>query len=242
LIPIPRYKEAGNFIKVKYYPIAALSDSETFISSLPVKKGMVGKIDIPSFKVKYKDVFHLKNMYVMLHEYLTEEGFFGPGQKPGSQEGHVDVETMYMEKFVQKGLHQGGKEMWIWWRTYKKPETKYSGFYRYRLDFDVHVVYLTDIEVIHLGKKMKINSGEIEFFIRPYIEYDYDNKWEKHWLLKHVLKTYASRVFQHEFYKREKELWREAYRFQAKIKKYLQLRTFIPTPEPFHPAIYGYGE
>ena len=33
--------------------------------------------DVPEFKVKYKDVFHLKNLYVMMHELLWEEGWSG---------------------------------------------------------------------------------------------------------------------------------------------------------------------
>ena len=37
----------------------------------------------------------------------------------------------------------------------------------------------------------------------------------------------------------EKELWREAYRLQAVVKAYLNLRNFIPVAEPFHPKLYG---
>ena len=37
----------------------------------------------------------------------------------------------------------------------------------------------------------------------------------------------------------EKELWREAYRLQGVVKAYLNLRNFIPVPEPFHPKLYG---
>ncbi len=83
-------------------------------------------------KVKYKDIFHLKNMYVMMHEYLIEEGFLDEDQK-GGQAGHQYIEKMYMEKFCQKGLHAGGKEMWIWWRTIKRPETKTLDIYFYDL-------------------------------------------------------------------------------------------------------------
>ena len=196
--------------------------------------------EIPSFKVKYKDVFHLKNLYVMIHEYLAEEGFLDEDQESSTLTGHKYTETLYMEKFIQKGVHLGGKEMWVYWRTFKMPETKYSGYMRYLLDFDFHVMYMKDMEIMHQGKKMKIQDGEIEFFIRPKIEVDYRGGWRKHWLLKHLLKIYNGRILHHEFEKREKELWREAYRFQGKIKNFLNLRTFIPVPEPFWSPIYGY--
>ena len=196
--------------------------------------------EVPEFRIKYKDVFHLKNLYVMIHEYLAEEGFADKDQGSGNQEAHRYAETLYMEKFVQKGIHQGGKEMWVWWRTMKSPEGKYSGYYRYLLDMDFHAVYMKDEEIIHQGKKMKIQSGEIEFFIRAKIEADYQGKWEKHWLLKHFHKLYYGRLIRYEFEKREKELWREAYRFQAKIKQFLNLRTFVPVSDPFWAPIYGY--
>ena len=190
--------------------------------------------DLPEFKVKYKDVFHLKNLYVMMHEYLQEEQFLD------LDGDHAYIETLYLEKFCQKGLHSGGKEMWVYWRTYKKPETKYSGYFRYNLEIDFHMVYMRDQEVMHQGKKMKIQWGEIEIFFRPKIEVDYTGKWREHWLLKNFHKLYYQRVLNHEFDKREKELWREAYKLQGKVKNFLNLRTFIPVPEPFWHPIYGY--
>ena len=33
--------------------------------------------EIPQFSVKYKDVFSLKNLYIMMHELLLEEGWVG---------------------------------------------------------------------------------------------------------------------------------------------------------------------
>jgi len=197
-------------------------------------------IKIPEFRIKYKDVFHLKNLYVMMHEYLTEEGFLDTDQAQNNQDGHRYAETLYMDKNVQKGLHQGGKELWLWWRTIKQPETKYSGYFRYHLDFDLHIVYLKDQEVVHQGRKMKIQSGEIEIFIRPKIVADYREEWKDHWLMKHFHKLYFSRIVKYEFEKREKQLWRESYRFHAKIKQFLSMRTFIPVSDAFWTPIYGY--
>ena len=99
---------------------------------------------------------------------------------------------------------------------------------------------MRDMEIMHHDKKMKIQTGEIEFFIRPKIEVDYREEWRKHWLLKHLIKIYNQRILEPEFDKREKELWREAYRFQGKIKNFLNMRTFIPVPEPFWSPVYGY--
>ncbi len=196
-------------------------------------------IKIPQFRIKFRDVFHLRNLYIMMHEYLGEEGWKG---SLGS--GHVfeqgDIETLYSEKFFQKGLHLGGKEMWVYWRLKKDYEGKFSGYFRNKLDVDMHMAYIQDIEVMHQGKKMRAQRGEIEIFVRPRVELDYNNEWGNHWLLKHFKRLYEDRIMSQEMDKREKELWREAYRFQGKIKRFLNMRTFIPVPEPFHPQIQGY--
>ena len=201
--------------------------------------------EMPQMKVKYKDVFHLKNLYIMLHEYFIEEKWYGPEQygqtNPGGATTHGDIESLYLEKFCQKGLHSGGKEMWVYWRLIKLPESeKYSGYYRYILNMDFHVVYLRDEEVMHQGKKMKINWGEIEFFFFGKIEADYRGTWRNHWLLKHIFDWYNEKLISQEFEKREKELWRDVYRATGQLKKFLNLKTFVPVPEPFHPSIYGY--
>ena len=198
----------------------------------------MGEITIPEFRVKYRDVFSLRNLYIMLHELLLEEGWLGID---GDQE-HTDIETLYSENVYQRGIHRGGKELWFWWRAIKYPEGKYSGYIRNKLDIDAHVVYLQNVDVVHQGKKMNAQQGEIEMFFRPRILLDYNNQWEKHWFLKHMKNIYEKRIIHVELEKREKELWRDAYRIQAKIKQFLQLRTFVPVPEPFFARTYGYEE
>ena len=193
---------------------------------------------IPEFKIKYKDVFSLRNLYIMLHETLLEEGWLGP---EGSTD-HEDIEILYSENVYQKGIHTGGKELWFWWRAQKFPEGKYSSYFKNFLDIDAHVAYLQNVEVVQQGKKMNVQNGEIEMFFRPRIELDYKHEWEHHWLLKYVKPIYEKRIMHPEIDKREKELWRDSYRIQAKIKQFLQLRTFIPVPEPFFGRQFGYEE
>ena len=194
---------------------------------------------IPEFKVKYKDVFSLRNLYIMLHEMLLEEGWLG---KDGNKD-HEDIETLYSENVYQRGIHHGGKEIWFWWRAFKYPENKYSGYLRNILDIDAHVVYLQNVEIVHQGKKMTAQNGEIEMFFRARIESDYQNeKWENHWFLKYMKPVYEKRIIHTEIDKREKELWRDVYRMQSKIKQYLGLRTWMSTPEPFFARQFGYEE
>ena len=75
------------------------------------------EIKIPEFRVKYRDVFSLRNLYLMLHEMLLEENWKGAD----GESDHSDIETFYSENVYQKGIHRGGKELWFWWRAEKFP-------------------------------------------------------------------------------------------------------------------------
>ena len=196
------------------------------------------EIAIPEFRVKYRDVFSLRNLYIMLHEFLLEENWKGVE----GEAGHEDIETLYSENVYQKGIHRGGKELWFWWRATKFLEGKYSSYIINKLDIDAHIVYLQNVEVVHQGKKMTVQNCEIEMFFRPKLVLDYKDEWQNHKFLRHIKDLYEKRVLHVELEKREKELWRDAYRVSNKIKQYLQLRTFVPVPEPFFPRTYGWEE
>jgi hypothetical protein len=145
-----------------------------------------------------------------------------------------------MERHHQKALHRGGTEIWAWWRLRKFPINKNGGYYQYTLDIDFHAMYLEKQEILHQGKKIKVDKGEIEIIFRPkLVRTEMAKSWAKHWFLKHVQEIYERRVIEQDLDKWHKELWRESYRLQGVVKAYLNLRNFIPVPEQFHPKLYG---
>ena len=192
-------------------------------------------------RIKFKDVFSLKNLYVMMHEMLLEEGWFAEEGLPAGDpsKGHRYVENLYLENFYQKGLHAGGKELWVYWRTYKKPEGKYSGYFQFKLNIDFHGVYIQDREIVHQGKKITVQYGELELFMNAELITDYNEDWKDHWFLKHVQDIYEKRIIHSEIEKLEKVLWRDVYRMRDVVKRFLDLRVFEPTPEPIWPKLYG---
>ena len=198
--------------------------------------------EIPVFSVKYKDVFSLRNLYVMMHELLLEEGWLGFENKDEDVSAHSDIETLYSENVYQSGIHHGGKELWIWWRAQKEHEGRKSTYFRNTLDLDWHVVTLQEREIVHQGKKMKTQFGELEIFFKGRIISDVGNNWKNHWLLKNFKTIYEERMIHGHIEKREKDLWRDVYRLQSKVKAYLNLKTWMPTPELFHPKVYGFEQ
>ncbi|HJN56561.1 MAG: hypothetical protein QF798_04015 [Candidatus Woesearchaeota archaeon] len=208
-----------------------------------IERGVIGDVvrEVPEFRIKYKDVFSLQNLYVMMHELLLEEGWLG-FEGVEDNEGHTDLETLYSENVFQKGIHSGGKEIWVWWRAKKNYEGRASQYFLLTLDLDWHVVLSQEREILHQGKKMKTQWGELEMFFKPRIISDLGHKWEHNWFLKHVKHTYEHRLMESYIEKMQKDLWRDVYRIQSKVKAYLNLKTWMPTPEPFHPKLTGYEE
>ncbi|MEA2036705.1 MAG: hypothetical protein U9O94_04315 [Nanoarchaeota archaeon] len=198
-------------------------------------------IPIPETKIKFNDKYSLKNLYILMHEYLVEEKWYGKEGPTASHKGnqHRDIETLYLEKFHQKGIHKGGKELWVYWRLFKRPEGRHSGYIRYKLNIDFHGAYLQNMEAIVQGKKVPIQKGELELIFNASVETDYTGEWKNHWFLKHYKDLYEKRIISQELEKHEKMLWREVYRFTSYIKRYLDLRVFLPTPKTFQPTLYG---
>lgn len=198
-------------------------------------------VAIPELSVKYKDVFHLRNLYVMMHEMMWEEGWDGPE----GDRWHADLETLYSEKNYQKAIHSGGKEYWFWWRVEKDIEGagRGGGYFKWTLDIDFHLSYHKKLEVIHQGKKIKVDWGEVQIWFRPKLIGDKTGSWAKHKFMKHFMHTYEHRIMHTHIEKYEKQLWRDVYKMQSKIKDFLTMRTFIPsTAPPFHPKKFGHAE
>lgn len=196
--------------------------------------------EIPMFSVKYVDIISLQNLYVMMHELLLEEGWLGfEGQEQGMT-SHSDLEALYSESVFQKGIHRGGKEYWVWWRAKKHHEDRISLYFLNVLDIDIHMVWANPIDIVQHGKKIQLLKGDFEIFFKARIISDVGHKWQRHKLLKHFKRFYEDRILYAHIEKREKELWREVYRIQSKVKAYLNLRTWLPTPELFHPKKSGW--
>ncbi len=195
-------------------------------------------VEIPEFRVKYNDVFSLRNLYLMMRTTLLEEGWKGVDEEDDGS----DFETYYSENLFQKSAHRGGKEMWVYWRVEKGigPAGRPNSYFKEFLEIDMHMVYVENVEIVNQGRKMTAQKAEIEIFFRPYIKGDLGGKWGKHPVLKHFKHIYEERIMRIEIEKKEKDLWREAYRIQARVKQFLELRQQGPISEPFFARKFGY--
>ena len=178
------------------------------------------KIVIPELQIIYRDVFVMVYFYKMLHFWLEEEGFLDPFKT------HEYMESEYIQRQLTN------KEYHIFWKTEKNPID--SSYYKYHLDIDMRVILMSDVEVIKNGRKVKAQKGEMQVKINPWIEVDMGKGWETHPILKYISSYFRRRLYKREMELHKKELYRDAYRLQAVIKKYLEMKSFLPEIEVYH--------
>jgi hypothetical protein len=192
---------------------------------MPLKNLGSNSVQAAYFRIKFKDIFNLKQFYTAMHEWLLEYEWSSVDSQ-GKLENKDFWETLFLERIIEGGAKEG----WWWWRMQRIPGG--NSYYKYHLDLDFHPLYITDTEVMRDGKKFKANKGEIEVKLWAYIEFDYKGEWSKHPILKVFNKVFPKRIFKDELYESHKlELYRECYILNAFIKKWMKLRSFLPFEE-----------
>ncbi|MFW6311872.1 MAG: hypothetical protein ACOC1K_06525 [Nanoarchaeota archaeon] len=181
-----------------------------------IHEGQIG-LTACETKVKYKDVFHLKNLYRYMHEWLINDGW-------GNHSDEKWPEVMYMSN-----QRHDGEEVWTWWRL-ERPNNNYM---KSAMDVDMHVLYLKNVEKVINGKKVKAQNGECEVIIRGRLVVDPDSYWRKHWLLKHLNQFYWRRFNKLRVEQQKQELYQDCYKFHAAIKNFFRLYQVEPDRKPF---------
>ena len=171
------------------------------------------KVKIAEFSIVYKDVFSWEWLYKTVHTWLNDEGW---KWENGDKWKEVN--------FVQRNL-PSGKEVWIWWRT-EKDRGKYIKTF---LDVEYHILGMKDIELMHENNKMKVQNGEVEVFIKAYIQLDPKGEIEKlPWMKSEFVQNWFNkRWYKKEIKQEEVKLYGDAYRLQHAVKQYFDLKGWI---------------
>jgi hypothetical protein len=172
-------------------------------------------------KIKYKDVFHLKNLYRYMHEWLINDGW-------GTHSDPNWPETLYYTN-----QRADGEEIWWWWRMNKIGDNKQITFFKKFMDVDCHVLYLVNKEIVLNGHKVKANFGEVEIIIRARMAVDPTYEWRNHWLLKHILEFYWRTFNLQRSDQQKQELYQDAYKFHAALKNFFKMYQVEPDRAPF---------
>ncbi|MFC1754318.1 hypothetical protein ACFL96_13160 [Thermoproteota archaeon] len=174
-----------------------------------------------NFSLNYKGEFTFERMYKMVREWVLENGY-GPDK--------------WMEKLYLQRESPAGTEQWVWWRTQKK----INNYVTYKFNIDFHTLTMKKVEIVHEGKKIKTNNGEVEIFFDIRLLVDPDDMWKNNWLLnqKWIKDWWITRYYKPELDKYEELAIVDAYRLQGILKQYLDLKGFMSeySGELFHPV------
>jgi len=168
-------------------------------------------------RIKHKDIFSMKNLYVLMREWFVEEGWVKTRTDADFPE----------EKYLHRFTQQSGQELWIWWRL----EKKISPYYTWAFDVDVHVVGMKDTEIMQDGKKFKVNHGEPELKLYGKVIIDPQGEWRKHKLLGALHELFYKRVMKKQLEMQRKMFLRELFRFKEAVKVYFKLYGWLPERE-----------
>lgn len=180
-------------------------------------------IDAAECRVRYRQELHLKNFYIMLHDLFIEEGWV------------KRVDADWPEHYFLVKEEARGTEMWIWWRFKKIPGDHPNTYYRFNLDIFWHVTGSKEIEVMKAGQKFKTTNSDLELVFTSKLEIDYKHEdgkgWRDHPVLKHFNEMMYKRIWKNNLERKRDELYRETYRIQEVVKKFLGMRLYMPEAE-----------
>ncbi len=177
---------------------------------------------VAQLEIENEETFHMKNLYKLIYNWLSEEGF-------ADVYGGDYPEVFYLERI----LGSGSKEHRIWWRCLRTPEK--SQYYRYFLKIDYMTLNMKAIEVMHQGHKMKTDRGDVIIRIWAYLQLDYTKRWRSSPFMMRFDKLFRNRIYKAQIEAYKVDLYKTSYRLQNVIKQYLKLKTLYEMPKPFHP-------
>lgn len=193
---------------------------------LGLRAGDPKDIMAAKFEIENDQTFHMKHIYKYMSEWLMEQGY-----SDQYVPGHSKFEVLYYE-YTRP---DGAIDHLIWWRVARVPYN--NAYFRYVMHIDIQTYGMKRTEIIHEKRKVKTYRGDLVIRFESFVQLDYKNEWENHWLLQHFDDIFRRRLYRKNIESYKKELYNESYRFQNMVKHFLKLTTPFEMPHPFHPHL-----
>lgn len=198
-------------------------------SGFPIKNRFDGIEVIPEvakYIINVKDTYNLYSLYMMMHDWLLEEGWGTGPQGPTFREDYEFGEINY----IQRDNPNFGKEVWLYWRVKKPSPSSGGGLFEFMMDLDFHFLGIKPGEINWKGQKVEVQKGEFEVTVTANIIIDPAGKWKK-WPFSEIKSLLLNRVYRKQFSMNKKLLYNDAYRFRDFVMNFLKMETFMPIKE-----------
>lgn len=178
------------------------------------------RIEYAKWKFRIRDVFKIKYLYTMVHDWVVEEGW-------APRDGAQFPETYY----VNRDNPTRGKEVFIRWRLGKKPDGlgKNPMFWAV-IDLNWKFVGWKETEIVWRGQKVRADRSEIEMECFGAIVIDKERMFQKG-VLGRFKNVFVHRVLKRPLELHKKDLKSSVYRLRDLMMAYLQQPTFLPESE-----------
>jgi len=184
-------------------------------------------IQIPKIELKIKDVYALKEFVKLCEDWFKDNNYIALQDE--KEVDYSNYESLYTHKITGGGSVM---DIWLWWRLIKyPPETTNpkTSYIRYRLNIDAHFLGDSgDTEVMHRGKKIKLNKGELKLEISPFVEVEYKSEWPKQGSLKLMDYVFRRKIYKKELDEQFVYMYEQSYKFQMLLKQFFKLEGFMP--------------
>ena len=120
-------------------------------------------MEIASWGFNVKEAYNLGYIYVLIHDWLVEEGW-APRDKD------ADFNEV---SYLQRDNPNFGKELRIRWRL-EQPGFESKQLFSYLMDLEFYTLGLKDTEIVYKGNKVKTDSSEFELKCTAYLVLDKD--------------------------------------------------------------------
>ena len=184
---------------------------------------MPDKIKLPQLEIIYRDPFILKSLYRFQHDWFIDN------QYTDEDGGDKRLEKTYWEL-----RHKDVRHYRLWWRGFKPPLDQTSDFAMMHMHVDWLCLGIQQIEIMHQGKKIKAQSGEVTYRINPYVEIDYKDYFQSNFILRAFEDVFKTRWMKLNHEGLKAEIKRDAWRLMNSTKKFFEVWTDRPTEEGIH--------
>ncbi|MGV8152307.1 MAG: hypothetical protein ACP5OG_04445 [Candidatus Nanoarchaeia archaeon] len=162
---------------------------------------MSEKDNIFAGKIKQTGVFDFKEFYAFTYDWLREEGY--------------DVtEKTYSEKVAGEA-----KDIDINWEAKKKV----SDYFQFMIKADWKIIGMKSVEVEKNGKRVKMNSAQIEIKFKGTLIKDYESRWENAPVWKFLRGVYDRYIIRERVREYETKLFGEVDELIAQCKSFLAI-------------------
>tara|TARA_Y100000310_G_C20626244_1_gene786055 strand:+ start:756 stop:1256 length:501 start_codon:yes stop_codon:yes gene_type:complete len=162
---------------------------------------MAEKDTVFSGKFAQKGIFNFKDFYGFAYNWLRGEGY------------------SLTEKKYSEEITGDSKKIEIEWEA----KRKISDYFKFTMSIRWIVFGLKNVEIQREGKKLKMNSGQIEVRIKGVLIKDYENRWDDHPFWKFLRGIYDRYIIKSRIDQYEDKLKEEVEEFIAQSKAYLVL-------------------